>query len=263
MTPIRRCPPSVLLLFASALSAGAIEPGEKPDTPQLPGVPYVVHDGTRPQPRVVATGGAVTVAPPSDATVLFDGSGLDAWQGGWKVVDGAMVASPGDLVTKQSFGAVQGHVEWRIPAGRAVKGQTGGNSGIFLMGRYEIQVLQSHDNPTYPDGQAASMYGQLPPLVNATAPQGEWQSYDFVFHPPHYEGGELKRPATLTLFHNGVVVQDGEAYLGPTEHKTLASYPQDHPASGPIRLQWHGDPIEFRNLWVRPIGERDQQAPAE
>lgn len=259
MSPTRSFRPSAIGLCLLVSPAVAIEPGEKPDTPQLPGVPWVVHDGTRPQPKAVAPAGALAVAPPSDATVLFDGSDLGAWTGNWKVVDGVMVASPGDIETRESFGAIQGHVEWRIPAGREVNGQSGGNSGIFLMGRYEMQVLESHGNETYPDGQAGAMYGQYPPLVNASLPQGEWQSYDFIFLPPLYEAGEVTRPATLTLIHNGVVVQAGRAYQGPTAHKALASYPESHPESAPIRLQWHGDPIEFRNIWVRSIDGSDPE----
>ncbi len=229
-----------------------------PDGPKLPGVPYVVHDPARPQPPMVTTGGAISVKPPSDAIVLFDGKSLDAWTPGWKVIDGSMVAAGNDIQSKQSFGAIQMHFEWRMPAGRKVEGQGGGNSGVFMMGLYEVQVLQSHKNPTYPDGQAGAIYGQLPPLVNATSPQGEWQSYDLAFEPPVYEGGKVVKPAKITLFHNGVVLQHGESYLGPTQHKSLASYPPTHPESAPLRLQYHGDPVEFRNMWVRPLGKRDQ-----
>ena len=227
-----------------------------PDDPKLPGVPYVVHDPARPQPPVVETGGAVSVKPPSDATVLFDGKSLDAWTPGWVIKDGAMVATGKDIQSKQAFGAIQMHFEWRLPAGRKVDGQSGGNSGVYLMGLYEVQVLQSHNNPTYPDGQAGAMYGQLPPLVNATAPQGEWQSYDLAFEPPVYENGKVSKPAKLTLSHNGVFVQNGESYLGPTEHRKLAAYPATHPETAPLRLQFHGDPMEYRNVWVRPLGSR-------
>lgn len=227
------------------------------DGPKLPGVPYTVHDPARPQPRIVETGGAVVVKPPSDAVVLFDGKSLDAFTPGWKVRNGVMVAQDHDIQSKESFGAVQMHFEWRLPAGRKVNGQGGGNSGVFLMGLYEIQVLQSHNNKTYPDGQAGSIYGQLPPLVNATSPQGEWQSYDLTFVPPVYEGEKVVQPAKLTLFHNGVVVQNGEVFLGPTEHRKLASYPKNHPEAAPLKLQFHGDPMEFRNMWIRPLGKRD------
>lgn len=240
--------------------------GEKPNTPQLPGVPYVVHDGTRPQPPVVTTGGAVVVKAPSDAKVLFDGSNLDAWQmakdkpAAWPIKEGAMVAAGGNITTKDSFGPIQLHAEWRIPAGRKVDGQGGGNSGIFLMGLYEVQVLQSNNNKTYPDGQAGAMYGQRPPLVNAAAPQGEWQSYDIMFVPPVYRDGKMAEPAKVTVIHNGVVVQNDQPYLGPSKYRTLPSYPEKHPETGPISLQFHGDPVEYRNIWVRPIGEIDQVA---
>ncbi|MEY4243496.1 MAG: hypothetical protein RLZZ245_1081 [Verrucomicrobiota bacterium] len=228
-----------------------------PDGPKLPGLPYSVHDPARPQPPVVETAGAVVVKPPSDAIVLFDGTSLDAWSPGWVIKEGAMLATDKDIQSKQSFGAIQMHFEWRLPAGRRVEGQTGGNSGVFLMGMYEVQVLQSHQNPTYPDGQAGAMYGQFPPLVNATSAQGEWQSYDLTFVPPVYEAGKVVTPAKLTLFHNGVVVQNGESYLGPTQHRKLAAYPASHPEAGPLRLQFHKDPMEFRNMWVRPLGKRD------
>lgn len=244
-------------LLAAGGAAVAAEVGEKPDHPQLPGVPYVVHDGTRPQPRKVGSAGAVCVKAPSDAVVLFDGTNTDAWNGDWKVEDGVLIAQPGNLETKESFGPVQLHIEWKIPAGREVKGQKGGNSGVFLMGLYEVQVQESHTNQTYPDGQAGSVYGQYPPLVNPSTPQGEWQSYDIVFEPPVYEDGRVAQPARVTVLQNGVVVQAHQELLGPTEHKKLAKYPEQHPTTGPIRLQWHSDPIEFRNIWVRPLGERD------
>jgi len=235
------------------------------DTPIIPGTEYHVHDGERPQPRVIETAGAVSVKPPSDATVLFDGSNLDAWtavdgaEPTWEIKDGAMVAKGKDIRTKEEFGAVQIHFEWRLPADRKVSGQKGGNSGCFIMGRYEVQVLQSNGNKTYPDGQATALYGQLPPLVNATSPQGEWNSYDISFVQPVYEGEKVVTPAKVTVIHNGVIVQNGESYLGPTAHKALAKYPAKHPEAGPIRLQFHGDPVEYRNFWARPLGERDQE----
>jgi hypothetical protein len=235
------------------------------DTEKLPGVPWGVHDPTRPQPRVIETAGAVSIKPPSDAKVLFDGKSLDTFtqDGGpakWDVKDGSLVVTKGSIETKESFGAIQLHFEWRLPAGRPVKGQQGGNSGMFLMGLYEIQVLQSNKNPTYPDGQAGSLYGQLPPLVNATSPQGEWNSYDVAFEPPVYKDGKVEKPAKVTVIHNGVVVQHGELFLGPTQHRALASYPATHPESAPISIQDHGDPMEYRNIWVRPLGQRDQPA---
>lgn len=262
-------PRSILLGSISLAVCPAISFAEgfgiKPNNPQLPGVPYVVHDGTRPQPPVVTAGGCVSVKAPSDAKVLFDGTSLEAWTNGkgepttWQIKDGAMVANKGDTVTRDSFGALQLHVEWRIPADRKVDSQAGGNSGVFLMGLYEVQVLQSNGNKTYPDGQAGALYGQKPPLANATTPQGEWQSYDITFEPPIYEGEKVTSPARVTVIHNGVVVQNAETYLGPTKFRTLPKYPAQHPATGPIKLQFHGDPVEYRNIWVRPLGQRDAQ----
>ncbi len=256
----------IILGGAVLASAGAVSAEQGlgyQDTPVIPGTPYHVHDGERPQPRIIETAGAAVVKPPSDAVVLFDGSNLDAWTTGggpaaWEIKDGAMIAKDKAIETKEKFGAVQLHFEWRLPAGRKVNGQQGGNSGCFLMGMYEIQVLQSNNNKTYPDGQAGALYGQLPPLVNATSPQGEWNSYDVAFEPPVYKDGKIETPAKVTIIHNGVVVQHGESYIGPTGHKNLAKYPAKHPETGPLSLQFHGDPVEYRNFWVRPLGERDQ-----
>jgi hypothetical protein len=251
--------------FAAATAVSQAQVKGEEGTPAIPGTPYRVHDGSRPQPPQVKSAGAVSIPAPGDAKVLFDGGTLDAWTVGgkeatWKVEDGVLIASPGDLQTKDSFGKVQVHLEWRIPAGRPVNGQGGGNSGIFLMGMYEVQILESHTNKTYPDGQAGALYGQKPPLVNPATPQGEWQSYDIAFEPPVYEEGKMVVPAKITVIHNGVVVQHGEAYMGPTQYRQLASYPAGHPETGPLRLQFHGDPIEFRNIWARPLGERDAGA---
>lgn len=234
------------------------------DTPIISGTTYHVHDNERPQPRVIQAAGAVEVKPPSDAVLLFDGKNTDAWasvsggEASWEVKDGVLVAGGADIRTKQEFGAMQLHFEWRLPADRKVNGQGGGNSGIFLMNLYEIQILQSHNNKTYPDGQAAALYGQLPPLVNATSPQGEWNSYGITFTPPVYKGEKVVTPAKVTVIHNGVIVQNNEPFTGPSTHRQIATYPPKHPATGPLRLQFHGDPMEFRNIWVRPLGARDQ-----
>lgn len=257
----------ILIAGGSMIGAGSLsaQVAGYQDTPIIPGTTFHVHDGKRPQPRVIESGGAVVVKPPSDAVVLFDGTNSDAWvavngeASPWEVRDGVLVAKGTDIRTKDQFGAVQLHFEWRLPEGRKVSGQSGGNSGCFLMGLYEIQVLQSHTNPTYPDGQATALYGQLPPLVNATSPQGEWNSYDITFTPPVYEGEKVVTPAKVTVIHNGVVVQNGESFLGTTTHKSLATYPAKHPETGPLHLQFHGDPMEFRNIWVRPLGGRDRE----
>lgn len=240
--------------------AAAAKFGVKPDTPQLPGVPWVVHDGTRPQPKKVETQGAVSVLPPADAKVLFDGTNIDAWTGSkWTVKDGVMIASPKNIKTKEEFRDFQMHIEWKVPKDRKVDGQGGGNSGVFLMGLYEVQVLACYDNKTYPDGQAGGMYGQFPPLVNASRPKGEWNSYDIIFKAPRYEGEKVVEPAKLTLLHNGVLLHNAKEYYGPTRHKTLTEYPKKHPEKGPISLQWHGDPIEYRNIWIREVGDYDEQ----
>jgi hypothetical protein len=251
------------MLAIVSVANGDESVGKKPGTPQIPGTPWQVHDGTRPQPPVVKNFGAVSVKPPQDAKILFDGKSTDAWTSDgkpavWQInKEHSLVASGGMLTSKESFGPVQVHVEWKIPEGRPVNGQSGGNSGVFMMGLYEIQVLQSNNNPTYPDGTAGALYGQTPPLVNATTPQGQWQSYEILFEPPIYEGGKVKEPAYATVIQNGIVVQNHRALLGPTKHRELATYPDTHPVTAPIQLQFHGDPIEFRNIWARPIGTYD------
>lgn len=237
----------------------ALEPGKKPDTPKQPWSDYVVHDGTRPNPEKVKTAGVVVVTPPSDAIVLFDGKSSDAFTSNWKVEDGVLIASKGsakgrsDALSKQEFGSCQLHIEWRIPAGRKVKNQLGGNSGIFFMDRYEVQVQESHTNVTYADGQAGAIYGQTPPLVNASTAQGEWQSYDIIFEAPKYGEKGMEEPAYVTVIHNGVIVQNRTKIHGPTVYKRIATYPETHPEKAPLKLQFHGDPVEYRNIWVREI----------
>lgn len=233
------------------------------DTPQLPGQPYKVH-GDRPWPTVAAPGAQVGAAP-ADAVVLFDGSNLDAWRGGkgdaaWTLEDDAMVVNgTGTLTTRQEFGDVQLHLEFATPAPPEGSSQHRGNSGVFFMGRYEVQILDCFENRTYPDGQTAAMYGQYPPLVNACRPAGEWQSYDIVFEAPRWEGDTLSRPARLTVFHNGILVHHAQEFLGATAHRAVARYAA-HAAKGPIQLQDHGNPVRFRNIWVRELGGYDGTA---
>lgn len=229
---------------------------EKPgydDTPQLPHQKWKVHDKERPYPTPVKTD-----AVPSDAVVLFDGKNLDKWKGGnWKIVDGAMEVSGGDIETVDSFGDCQLHLEWRTPdAGGA--GQGRGNSGVFLMGRYEIQVLDSFENPSYADGSAGAIYGQHPPLVNASRKPGEWQSFDILFTSPRFKNDKLESPAYVTVIHNGVVIHNHAPILGRTAHRAVATY-EPHGPAGPIRLQDHGDPVRYRNLWVRPLKGYDEK----
>ncbi len=234
-------------------------PGDTPrgydDTPYLPGSEWRVHDIRRPQPPVVAPG-----PPPSDAVVLFDGVDLAAWRStgggpvGWRVADGyaEVVPSAGDIETVEHFGDCQLHVEWAAPAEVSGSSQGRGNSGVILMGRYEVQVLDSHGNPTYADGAAAAVYGQHPPLVNASRPPGEWQAFDVVFHAPRFDGGAVARPAVMTVFHNGVLVHHARELLGATAHRAVGRY-EPHPPTGPVRLQDHGDLVRYRNVWVRRL----------
>ena len=240
------------VLLATCATSQALEPGNKPDTPKQPWSDYVVHDGTRPTPAKVVTQGAVSTPAPADAVVLFNGTDTESFTQKWAIKDGAMIATLKDTFTKQHFSDCQFHIEWRVPAGREIKNQSGGNSGIFFMDRYEIQVQESHTNVTYGDGQAGAIYGQTPPSVNASSPQGTWQSYDIIFTAPVYEEDKVVSPAYFTVIHNGVVIHNHQKCYGPTVWSALPKYPAEHPEKAPIRLQWHGDPIEFRNIWIRP-----------
>lgn len=226
------------------------------------GADWPVHAMNRPQPPVVDPGpGALPVPAPRDAIVLFDGRDLSRWQHAdsstarWIVRDGYMEVQPGsgDLRTRDGFGDVQLHIEWMAPAPPRHEGQNRGNSGVYLMNTYEVQVLDSYQNPTYPDGQAAALYGQFPPLVNASRPPGQWQSYDIIFHAPRFDAaGAVTRPATVTVLHNGVLVQDHVTLTGPTAHQARPPY-QAHADRLPITLQDHGQPVRFRNIWVREL----------
>lgn len=197
--------------------------------------------------------------PPSDAVILFDGTHLEAWEdeqgrpARWKLEDGAMVVNgTGNLRTRRAFADCQLHIEWATPAKVEGEGQGRGNSGVFLMGRYEVQILDSWQNPTYFTGQAGAIYGQTPPLVNASRPPGHWQSYDIIFRAPRRDAsGRVIQPARITVFHNGVLVQDhveirGSTYLDPPRY-------EPHPEKAPLMLQDHGNPVRFRNIWIREL----------
>jgi len=197
--------------------------------------------------------------PPSDAIVLFDGKDLSKWKtrsgGGpkWKILgDGAAEVSGGDIMTKDEFGDCQLHVEWASPS--VVKGdsQGRGNSGVYLQGRYEIQVLDSYNNKTYPDGQAGALYGHAAPLVNASRKPGEWQTYDIIFHAPRLDADSKVVPGSFTVLHNGVLVQDHTPVKG--DATTAAAFKGITP-KGPLVLQDHGNPVRYRNIWLRPLGE--------
>jgi hypothetical protein len=233
------------------------------DTPLIPGTKWHVHDGTRPQPKIVTPGEPSTQekagTAPSDAVVLFDGKNLAKWKSGqddakWKVENGYFQVAPGTgtLTTKEEFGPdVQLHIEFATPP-PVGNGQGRGNSGVFFYGRYEIQVLDSYNNPTYPDGQATAVYGQTPPLVNASLPPGKWQTYDIVFNGPHFKDGKVETPAFVTVFHNGVLTQNHTQLTGATPHRQVGTYTA-HPEKGSISLQDHGNPMRFRNVWIREL----------
>jgi hypothetical protein len=260
------------LALACALAPASFAADEKPlgyqNTPIIPGTEWHVHDGKRPQPPIVTPGEFSTQekvgSAPSDAIVLFDGKDLSAWRSGnggeakWKVENGYVEVAPksGDIFTKQEFGPdVQIHIEFATPPPEG-SGQGRGNSGIFLFGRYEIQILDSYNNPTYPDGQATAIYGFMPPLVNASRPPGQWQVYDIVFNGPRFEGKELKQPAFATVFHNGVLTQNHTQLIGDTPHQQVGTY-KPHPEKGPLKLQDHNNPMRFRNIWVRELKPRE------
>jgi len=230
---------------------------------------WKIHDMDRPVPPVITPGTASTQEipgkPPSDATVLFDGKDLSKWQqkdgspAKWKVENGyaEVVPKTGYIYTKQAFGDCQLHVEFREPTPPHGESQERGNSGVFLMGIFEIQVLDSYENRTYADGQASAVYGQYPPLVNAARPPGQWQTYDIVFHAPRFDaGGKLLKPARFTVFHNGVLTQDNVEPVGPTEHGQRPPY-KATPEKLPLALQDHGDPVRFRNIWIRELKPGD------
>jgi hypothetical protein len=201
-------------------------------------------------------------SPPSDAIVLFDGKNMDAWKGGekWVIEDGAGKASS-FVETKQPFGDCQLHVEFATPKEVRGSGQGRGNNGIGFMGaRYEVQVLDSWDNPTYFDGMCAAIYKQKPPLVNASRRPGEWQTYDIVFEAPRFEGGKLARPAYATVFHNGILVHNHFELLGDTPYERAPRY-APHPEKLPLVLMYHGNPVRFRNIWIREIKELEGKRP--
>jgi hypothetical protein len=281
---------TILSLAGLALCTPAAKAGEDMSKPVITteirkgedgkDVLYMFIDGVKvhetdvtkqPLPPVVTPGDSLGfTTPPSDAIVLFDGSEESFkanWTDSkgnpsqWKIVDGALesVKKAGYIQTRRNFGSVQLHVEWAAPAKVSGDGQGRGNSGVFLMNQYEVQVLDSYENQTYADGQAGALYGRSKPLVNACRKPGEWQSYDIIFHRPGFdEKGKVIRRATFTVFHNGVLIQDhvvlsgGTGWMGPH----AASEYKAHPDKLPIALQDHGNPVRFRNIWVRELKDK-------
>lgn len=240
---------TVLIVISALFAAPALAQDMAPEETEV----------WTPEPAVVAA--PPHVAPPSDAVVLFDGQNLDAWQSmngeaaKWHVADGAftVVAGTGGIRTREAFGDVQLHIEWRTPAVVEGNGQGRGNSGIFLMERYELQVLDSYENRTYSNGQAGSIYKQYMPMVNASRAPGEWQTYDIIFEAPHFApDGSLLRPAYMTVLHNGVVIHNHAQLRGPTVYRGLPEY-EAHEPRLPIMLQDHGNPVSYRNVWLRSL----------
>ena len=239
------------------------------DTPIISGNRWKVHDSARPQPRVVAPGTESTQAAPgdapSDAVVLFDGSSLANWasmdgsDATWRLEDDYMEVAPkaGNIQSREHFGDCQLHLEWAAPAEVKGDSQGRGNSGVFMMGTYEIQVLDCYDNPTYADGTTGGLYGQCPPLVNACRKPGQWQTFDIIWIAPRFDGDKLVSPARTTVLLNGVLLHHDQALIGPTMHRTTTCY-KPQPEAGPLVLQDHGDLVRFRNIWYRPLADYDE-----
>jgi hypothetical protein len=250
-------PLALMLVLAVPLGAQ-----QHPEGPTPPGARWAVHSWSRPRPPVVDPGPErPPQPPPSDATVLFAGHGLGEWlardstSAKWAVREDYLECVPGtgSLISRRGFGDLQLHLEFATPDPPHGESQERGNSGVYLMGTYEIQVLDSYRNDTYPDGQAAAVYGQTPPLVNASRGPGRWQTYDIVFHRPHFNAdGSVQAPARVTVFHNGVLVQDNTTITGATVHMAIAQYAA-HADRMPIVLQDHGNRIRYRNVWVREL----------
>ena len=247
------------VILAGCASQQTAKEGEKLQYIQVGADRWLIHDMNRPAPPVISAGEI-----PSDAIVLFDGKNLSQWTdtkgnpSKWIVGDGYMeaVKDSGYIQTRQKFGSCQLHVEFATPSKVTGTSQGRGNSGVFLMA-YEVQVLDSYDNKTYSDGQCAALYGRNVPLVNACRKPGEWQSYDIIFHRPIFKGNKVVRKATFTVLQNGVLVQDHVELQGGTGWKgphAISDY-EPHADKMPIQLQDHGNPVRFRNVWVRELAD--------
>jgi hypothetical protein len=243
----------LIALLSAQVAVAQVDTGWKPNDPDRP-VPPVIEPAT---PGTQSAPGRA----PSDAVVLFDGKDLSQWAGTddqpakWKVADGyfEVVPKTGIIHTRQPFGDCQLHVEFSEPVPAVGESQERGNSGVFLHGLYEVQVLDSYQNKTYADGQASAIYGQFPPQVNASLPPGQWQTYDIIFHGPRFDQeGKLLRPARFTVLHNGVLVQDNVELSGPTEHHARPPY-KATPEKLPLALQDHGNRVRYRNIWIREL----------
>jgi hypothetical protein len=262
-------PATLLLTFAFAFTAAACHGQEKDnkpspigyeDTPIIPGTEWRVHDIKRPAPPVV-TPGKTNDDAPADAVIIFNGGSTDALVSKegkpcpWKVENGELLILGGDCWTKEQFANCQLHIEWMSAPNTKGNSQKKGNAGVFFMDRYESQMMDNDNNPTYADGMTGSIYGQTPPLANAVRKSGEWQTYDIIFTAPKLKDGKVVEPAYVTTFVNGVCVQVHTKIMGPTKHKNITNYDGDFPEKAPIRLQDHKNdpPVRVRNYWVRPL----------
>ena len=258
-----------VLVYAAATPEGLGYKG----TPNIPGTPYCVHDGDRPQPPVVtpAANFSMGAPAPSDAVVLFDGKDLSQWEGRngqparWAVENGSMASGRGGIRTKGKWADFQLHMEFATPNPPKGTGQGRGNSGLLINGMYEVQILDSYQSPTYPDGQCGALYGQTPPLVNACKAPGEWQTYDVIFESPRWDAdGKLIKKANVTAIQNGLVLHHRREYIGGTDgingvaHTSLGTYDKPHEPQVFIELQDHANPVHFRNIWIRTLGEYDK-----
>jgi hypothetical protein len=228
------------------------------DTPILPWCGYHVHDPDRPAPPKVTPGllgiDKKTGTAPSNAVVLFNGTDLKQWKSSdWKIENGELIAVSGSLTTNQAFGNCQLHLEWQTPSPPQGHMFDRGNNGVMLMGLFEIQVFDSYTEKLYPDGQAASVYGQTPPMVNACRKPGRWQTFDIIFFAPVFKDGKLEKPAYVTVLHNGMLVHHNQKIYGPTGHRILPSYDKPIPEKLPLSLSAHNNPVRFRNIWIRTL----------
>lgn len=258
-----------LAIFTGCAAQRAVSEGGKDQYMDTDTGRWLVHDVNRPAPPVITPGAVSTPGEsgraPSDAIVLFDGTDLSGWTSAgsdtvkWIMGDGYMetVKKAGSIKTRQAFGSCQLHLEFTTPSNVNGDGQGRGNSGVYLMSTYEVQILDSYENPTYPDGQCSALYGRAVPLVNASLKPGEWQSYDIIFRRPIFNGEKVARKATFTVLHNGVLVQDHAALEGGTNWTgphSVAGY-KAHEDKLPLMLQDHSNPVRFRNIWIRELAD--------
>lgn len=262
---------TTIAILAFAINTASAAEAEKPsptgysDTPVIPGSTWKVHDIDRPAPKAVSPGEKLGDAP-ADAIVLFDGKNTDSLIAKdkktgetiacpWQIENGELLVNGGDCWTKAEFASCQFHIEWKSEPHTKGNSQKKGNAGVFFMDRYESQMLDCDNNPTYADGMTGAIYGQTPPMVNAVKKAGEWQTYDIVFTAPKLDGTKVVEPAHITTFVNGVCVQNHTLIQGPTKHKNITNYEGEFPTSAPIRIQDHKNepPVRLRNIWIRPL----------